>query len=217
MSGDHWDQVYEQRPPDEASWFEQVPERSLEMIASTGLPKDAGIVDVGGGASNLAGELLSAGYVDITVADLSAAAIDEAQKELDPQAGEITWVVADVLEHDFGRHFDLWHDRAFFHFMVEPSDREAYLRALRRALRRDGHLVIASFGPDGPTQCSGLPVRRYSADDLSAELGAGFERLGDDLVAHHTPSGNQQQFLYAHFHRKKERATYEGDGSGDPD
>ena len=198
----HWQQVYEEREPDQVSWFEATPERSLALIEATGLPKEAGIVDVGGGASALAGELLHAGYSDITVAEISTVALERAQTAVGDRAQEIDWVTADVREHDFGRQFDLWHDRAVFHFMVEPADREAYLSTLGRALRPGGHLIIATFGPEGPTQCSGLPVRRYSADDLSAWLGAEFEREDDELVAHETPSGNQQQFLYARFRRK---------------
>ena len=198
----HWQQVYEARAPDQVSWFEATPERSLALIGATGLPKDAGIVDVGGGASALAGELLRAGYTDITVIDLSAAALEQARKDIGGRAQEIDWVTDDVRVHDFGRQFDLWHDRALFHFMVEPSDREAYLATLGRALRPAGHLIIATFGPEGPTQCSGLAVRRYSADDLSAWLGAEFECEDDELVAHETPSGNRQQFLNARFRRK---------------
>lgn len=198
----HWQQVYEERAPDQVSWFEATPERSLALIGATGLPRDAAILDVGGGASALARELLRAGYKDITVADLSAAALEQARKDVGSRATEIDWVTADVREHGFGRQFDLWHDRAVFHFMVEPSDREAYLGTLSRTLRPGGSLIIATFGPEGPTKCSGLPVRRYSADDLSAELWAEFEREDDELVGHQTPSGNQQQFLYARFRRK---------------
>lgn len=197
----HWQQVYEEREPDQVSWFEAIPERSLALIGATGLPKDAGIVDVGGGASALARELLRAGYNDITVVDLSAVALEQAREDVGDRATDIDWVTTDVREHDFGRQFDLWHDRAAFHFMVEPSDRKAYLGTLGRALRPGGRLIIATFGPEGPTQCSGLPVTRYSADDLSAWLGAEFEREADELVAHETPSGNQQQFLYARFRR----------------
>jgi SAM-dependent methyltransferase len=198
----HWQQVFEEHAPDQVSWFEATPERSLALIGATGLPKDAGIVDVGGGASALAGELLRAGYTDITVVDLSAAALEQAREDVGDQAMDIDWVTADIRQHNLGRQFDLWHDRAVFHFMVEPSDREAYLGALGRALRPGGSLILATFGPEGPTQCSGLPVRRYGPDDLSVWLGAEFEREDDELVVHETPSGNQQQFLYARFHRK---------------
>jgi SAM-dependent methyltransferase len=202
-SSQHWQQVYEEHAPDEVSWFEPIPERSLRLIDASGLPRDASILDVGGGASALANGLLSVGYRDITVADLSAAALEQARQALGRQAADVDWVIADVREHDFGRQFDLWHDRALFHFMVERSDREAYLSAVRRTLRPGGYLIIAGFGPDGPARCSGLPVSRYSPDDLSAELGGEFNRLSDELVAHRTPSGNQQQFLYAHFRRKE--------------
>jgi SAM-dependent methyltransferase len=201
-SDSHWQQVYEKRAPDQVSWFEPVPELSLALIEASGLPKDAGLLDAGGGASGLAGELVGAGYSDVTVTDLSGAALEQAQAEIGAGADEIEWVVADIRDHDFGRRFDLWHDRAVFHFMVEETDREAYLAVLGRSLRPGGHLIIATFGPEGPTECSGLPVRRYDADDLAAQLGVEFELLDTRPAAHSTPSGKQQQFLYAHFRRR---------------
>jgi SAM-dependent methyltransferase len=134
------------------------------------VPLDAAIVDVGGGASRLAAELRRRGHTDVTVLDLSVQALEIARADLGEAAGGVTWVEGDVRSHDFGRRFDLWHDRAAFHFMVEPPDRDAYLATLDRTLRPGGHLILATFGPQGPTQCSGLPVYRYALRDAGRRL-----------------------------------------------
>lgn len=197
----HWEGVYGQRDLAEVSWYEPLPATSLKLIEDCGLPRDAAILDVGAGASRLAGGLLNGGYTDVTVADFARAALDEAAAQVGSRSDEIDWAVADVREHDFGRDFDLWHDRALFHFMVEQSDRDGYLNVLLRTLRRGGHLIIATFGPDGPSQCSGLPVSRYRIEDLSAELGAGFQLVSSHIQVHRTPSDREQQFLWAHFCR----------------
>lgn len=197
----HWQALYEKRRPNEVSWYEPRPERSLDLIEAAELPVDAAIIDVGGGASGLGKGLLEAGYANVTVADISAAALDVAKAALGDRADEITWVVADVRDHDFGGPFDLWHDRAVFHFMVEPEDRDRYLTALRRSLNPGGHLVVATFGPGGPTRCSGLPVHRYGADELGVALGAEFAPVSSQLQMHRTPAGKQQQFLHAHLRR----------------
>jgi SAM-dependent methyltransferase len=197
----HWERAWTTKAPDEVSWFEPAPTGSLELIALSGVPRDAGIVDVGGGASRLAGELHRRGYTDLTVADISAAALEEARSGLGPEAEAIDWVEADVRNHDFGRAFDLWHDRALLHFMVEPLDRTAYTGTLERSLRPGGFALLATFGPEGPTRCSGLEVRRYAAGDLAALLGSEFEPVDSRLILHNTPSGTEQQFQYALFRR----------------
>ncbi|HYM55417.1 MAG TPA: class I SAM-dependent methyltransferase, partial [Solirubrobacteraceae bacterium] len=178
------------------------PQRSLELIQASGLGRDAGILDVGGGASGLAAQLLGMGYTDLTVADISAAALAHAQAELAGDAARVCWVEADVRAHDFGRRYDLWHDRAVFHFMVSSADCHGYLNVLRTTLRPGGHLIIATFGLQGPTQCSGLPVQRYSAEELQRVLGGDFELVSSSLAVHQTPSGASQQFLYAHLLRR---------------
>lgn len=196
---DHWQGVHREREPQEQSWYEAAPGASLAMIEEAGLPRDAAILDAGGGASSLAGRLLAAGYTDITVADISEVALRQARADLGSQADRVSWLQADLRSHDFERRFDLWHDRVVLHFMVDPADRAAYLDTLRGALRPSGHLVVATFGPDGPTHCSGLPVTRYSAAELSTLLGEDFEFLSWRLLSHRTPSGATQQFLYAHL------------------
>ena len=183
------------------SWTEAMPATSLEMIALAAPPRSSAILDIGGGTSGLARELLKAGYTDITVADISGAAIERARAALSVEADRIFWVQSDVRTHEFGRRFDLWHDRAVFHFMVETEDRNAYLAALERSLRPGGHLVLATFGPEGPTECSELPVARYDAVAVSSVLGPGYELLSSRLVDHRTPSGRTQQFTYALLRR----------------
>ncbi len=196
-AAEHWQRVYAQRQPDEVSWFQRSASTSLELIEAALPPPGGAVLDVGGGASPLAGELLDRGYRDVTVADISGRALERARAALDARGGEVTWAEADVRDHDFGREFDLWHDRALFHFMVEEADREGYLRTLRRSLRRRGHIVLATFGPDGPTACSGLPVRRYDAGALATALGGDFELLASRTETHVTPRGAAQQFVFA--------------------
>ena len=193
----HWEGVYESQAVTALSWHEEAPTESLRMIEGAGLANDAAILDVGGGASRLASELAELGYEDITVADLSSQALSQSPDRREA----IRRVAADVRSHDFGRQFDLWHDRAVFHFMVSSEDQEAYLSTLMRTLRSPGHLVIATFGPDGPERCSGLPVKRYGTDELASRLGGAFSIASTKVVEHITPSGNPQQFLYARLRR----------------
>jgi SAM-dependent methyltransferase len=197
----HWDGVYAQRGPTEVSWYEPAPEISLALIDQAGLGRDAAIIDVGGGTSGLACALLRDGFSDITVADIAAASLRQAQTAVGADAGLVRWVRADVRSNDFGRRYELWHDRAVFHFMVSAADRDAYLEALRRALRPGGHAVVATFGPDGPTRCSGLRACRYDAEELLRLLGGEFHPVATRLHEHTTPSGGRQQFLYLLAHR----------------
>jgi SAM-dependent methyltransferase len=197
----HWDGIYAQRDPTEVSWYEPAPELSLALIEQTGLGRNVAILDVGGGMSGLACALLRGGYSDITVADISAVSQQAAGAALGAGSERVRWVQADVRVYDFGRRYDLWHDRAVFHFMVSTADRDAYLEALRRALRPGGHVVLATFGPDGPTRCSGLPVRRYDAEELLRLLGGEFHPVATRLHVHTTPSGERQQFLHLLAHR----------------
>lgn len=201
MSSDneHWQKVYAQRDPQAVSWYEPVPEISRALIDEARLPAGAAIIDAGGGASKLAGDLLAAGYRDITVADIADEALQAAQAELGDRASRVEWIVADLRDHDFGRRYDLWHDRAVLHFMVDRTDRERYLRTLRRSLAPDGHVILATFGLRGPTQCSGLPVRRYDAEGLSQLLGPSFRIVSSRETEHTTPSGATQLFSYVHL------------------
>jgi len=200
----HWQNVYAQRASEEVSWYEPRPLRSLDLIAAAGVARDAGILDVGGGASTLVGELLKSGYVDLTVADISPAALARTQAQLGSRVQRVKFVEADIRSHEFGRCYALWHDRAVFHFMVDEHDRDQYLSTLHRTLEPGGHAIVATFGPDGPTRCSGLPVQRYDADKLALTLGPEFEVRTTRLHAHRTPMGATQQFLYLLAHRNGE-------------
>lgn len=204
---DHWQHVYSGREVEEMSWTEARPEASLSMIQAARLEPDAAILDVGGGASRLAAELLRTGYRDISVADISPAALERAKAELGAQAERVTWVAADVRKHDFGRRFDLWHDRAVFHFMVETGDRDAYLGTLEGSLKPNAHVVLATFGPEGPTECSGLPVERYDAERIQRVLNRGFRLEASRVVEHVTPRGRSQQFVYALLSRRANRRS----------
>jgi len=198
----HWEGRYSAKAPEAVSWYEPHPQRSVELVQATGLDPQARILDVGGGASSLAAQLLVMGYTDVTVADISPAALAHARANLGSDAERIVWIEADVRTYDFGRRYDLWHDRAVFHFMVSAADREGYLGVLRRTLRPGGHLIIATFGPQGPSECSGLPVQRYGVEELMAVLGGEFTLASSSLATHRTPSGASQQFLYARLLRR---------------
>ena len=193
---DHWNRLYQTAGLDQVSWYQKVPEHSLELIRATGIAPTAAILDVGGGASTLVDYLLQEGFEDVSVLDLAAPALAAAQARLGAAAAKVHWINADITKFQPERRYALWHDRAVFHFLVDPERRERYLSVLRGAVAPDGHLVLATFGPDGPTRCSGLDVQRYSAADLSAALRPGFRLVRSLLEEHVTPSGGRQQFLY---------------------
>jgi SAM-dependent methyltransferase len=201
----HWEGIWQQGHLDEVSWFQTGPTVSLELAARVTDPTSS-IVDVGGGASRLAEGLLDAGYTDITVLDVAAAAVGAGCERLGERAGDVRWLVEDVTTWEPGRIFDLWHDRAVLHFLTDQADRDRYVATLRQATAPGGHAIVATFGPDGPEFCSGLPVRRHDRDDLRATLGAGFEALDFVEEIHVTPKGAEQPFLYGLFHRTEAAA-----------
>ncbi len=193
---EHWQTVYETKAPTDVSWYQPVPQRSLALIQSTGLPLSAALLDVGGGTSTLVDHLLAAGFSDITVLDVALSALEATVARLGTAGTPIQMIAADVTAWQPPRRYDLWHDRAVFHFLVDAALRERYLAVLRSAIAPGGYLVMATFGPEGPTRCSGLDVRRYSAAELSAVLGPAFRRVTSDIEDHTTPGGNVQQFMY---------------------
>lgn len=198
----HWEDVYARKAPDSVSWFQPHAQRSLDLIARTGLMRDAAIIDVGGGASTLVDDLLARGYHDLNVLDLSAAALDAAQTRLGDEARRVSWVEADITEVDLpAQRYDLWHDRAVFHFLTDAAQRQAYVEQVLRAVKPGGHVIVATFAEDGPDRCSGLPVMRYGADALHAEFGAPFKLLEHSRETHHTPSGAVQHFVYCYCRR----------------
>jgi len=193
---DHWQKVYATRAPTEVSWYQPVPERSLALIRETGVPPDAPLLDVGGGASMLVDHLLAAGYTDLTVLDISGTALAAARARLGAAAARVRWIETDITGFTPERRYTLWHDRAVFHFLVEPERRQRYLDVLGRALTPGGHLILASFGPQGPTRCSGLPVQRYAAAELDGLLAPRYRLIRSEIEDHVTPAGQPQQFLY---------------------
>jgi SAM-dependent methyltransferase len=199
---EHWDSVYGRKAVTDLSWYEPRAEKSLELIRSAGVEPADPIVDVGGGASLLVDELLAVGYRDLTVLDISATVLEKLRERLGARASRVTLLDRDVTAFEAQRRYALWHDRAVFHFLVERADRQRYLQALRRALRANGHLVIATFGPSGPERCSGLPTQRYDARALAAELDPDFKLMESSLTVHVTPWNAPQQFLYCRFARQ---------------
>jgi len=194
---DHWEKVYTTKAPDSVSCFQAHADMSMRLIRASGLGRDAAIIDIGGGASTLVDDLLDDGYAHVTVLDLSAAALAESQHRLGARGAGVKWVEADITRATFEPHsIDLWHDRAVFHFLTTQEDREAYVKQVLRALKPGGHVIMATFGSNGPTQCSGLPVMRYAPDELHAEFGEAFTMLTHEEQVHHTPFGTDQQFIY---------------------
>ena len=197
----HWDKVYGSKAVSEVSWYEPAPERSLALIHATGIARSDPVIDVGGGASYLVDELMQAGYGDVTVLDISGAVLDSLRQRLGNRASAASFLQQDITQFRPTRRYSLWHDRAVFHFLIAAEDRRRYLDAVRAGLRPQGHLILATFGPDGPERCSGLPVMRYDARSLAAELGNEFQPVESFLAVHRTPWKAEQQFLYSRFRR----------------
>jgi ubiquinone/menaquinone biosynthesis C-methylase UbiE len=197
----HWERVYVEKAEQEVSWFQEVPAISMRLVAATGVGPDARIVDVGGGASRLVDALLVDGYGRLTVLDLAAPALERARQRLGSRAASVSWVAADVTSWRPDGTFDVWHDRAVFHFLVRPEERAAYRSALLRALRAGGHAIVATFAADGPERCSGLPVARYDPDALAVELGPELRLVESLREEHRTPGGKVQRFQYSRFVR----------------
>ena len=197
----HWDVAYG-RGERTVSWFQPLPARALKMIEEAGIGPAAALVDVGGGTSRLVDELLDRGYGDITVLDVSDAALANARDRLADRAGQATWVLADVRDWRPDRRFDLWHDRATFHFQVDPADRDAYVATLDATTGTGSVAIFATFAPDGPSHCSGLPVTRYDSAGIAAVLGNGWRLMASDHEDHHTPSGAVQSFTWTAFRKR---------------
>jgi ubiquinone/menaquinone biosynthesis C-methylase UbiE len=195
----HWEAVYRDRAAEEVSWFQPSPELSLALIEAAGMPREAPLIDVGGGASRLVDRLLEAGYRNISVLDISAAALEQSRARLGAAAAAVRWLQADITRTELPDRYRLWHDRAVFHFLVGAQARAAYLQRLERHLAPGGQAIIATFSPDGPERCSGLPVQRYSAQSLAQTLGGRFRLLESRQELHTTPAGVEQAFVYCRF------------------
>jgi 2-polyprenyl-3-methyl-5-hydroxy-6-metoxy-1,4-benzoquinol methylase len=196
---DHWERIYQKHSPTEVGWYQSYPERSLKLIYNTGADTDSSIIDVGGGTSTLAKHLLEKGYEKLAVLDISGNSIERAKSQLDEKSREINWIEADVTKYSFTEQYDIWHDRAVFHFLTKAEDRKGYITSLNQALKLNGHLIIATFSLDAPPKCSGLSVVRYSSETLQSELGDNFILEEAVVEDHVTPSWVKQNFIFCRF------------------
>ena len=196
----HWEQVYTSKPSERLGWYKPLLQTSLEWISALGLDHGAPVIDVGGGASTLVDDLLDQGYTDITVLDLAEPALDLIKARLGERNTAVTWLSGDITEIELPENaYELWHDRAVFHFLTEPADRERYRENLCRALRPGGHVVIGTFAPEAPPRCSGLPVQRYDLERLQESLGSECRLQRHKKEMHVTPGGVEQMYLYCEF------------------
>lgn len=195
----HWENIYKAKDATQVSWFQEHPELSFNFIERTGVGKTGQIIDVGGGASTLVDDLLANDYQNITVLDISAAALQVAQQRLGSQASAVTWLEADITRVELPyRFYDVWHDRAVFHFLTRAEDRKRYVEAVQHSVKTGGHVIVATFALDGPLRCSGLEVVRYSPDKLHDEFGNDFELVDTTNELHQTPFGSEQKFTYCY-------------------
>ena len=195
----HWEKLYAVTAPDAVSWYREHLETSLALIERAASNRNASIIDIGAGESTLVDDLLRRGYKNTTVLDVSQTAIDVTKKRLASAADQVKWLVGDILEIDLpARAYDLWHDRAVFHFLTDEKHRAAYVKQVAKAVKPGGHVIVSTFGPEGPTKCSGLDVVRYDADSLHDEFGARFRLVESSEEIHETPRGTTQQFLYCY-------------------
>jgi SAM-dependent methyltransferase len=200
----HWEDVYTKKGENEVSWFQENPAPSLQLIAQAGATHASAIIDIGGGASRLVDYLVDGGFEDVTVLDLSQGALEAAKGRLGGLAARVHWIVADATIWEPPTAYDIWHDRAAFHFLTEDRDRAAYVGRLERALKVGGHAIIATFALDGPERCSGLPVVRYDPASLGETLGRAFQLVNTRQHTHATPWGSDQSFQFSVFRRSPE-------------
>ena len=199
----HWEKVFETKADSEKSWFQPFPETSVQFIKDLNIPKDAAIIDVGGGDSYLADVLLHEGYKDITVLDISAKALQNARKRLGKKANRIKWVESDVLNFHPVKKYDCWHDRAVFHFVTDKKDITAYKKQIAGSVKDEGKLIVGTFSEKGPEICSGLPVHRYSQQQLTNTLSRNFKKIKCIEEIHQTPFNTSQSFTFCSFRKRK--------------
>ncbi|MFZ4815949.1 MAG: class I SAM-dependent methyltransferase [Phototrophicaceae bacterium] len=199
----HWSQVYTQKSVTDVSWYQNRPDQSLQWLQQTGIPADAPLLDVGAGASTLVDHLLALGYTHLTMLDIAPEALQASQARLgQPLADQVTWQVGDITMVELPpQHYAVWHDRAVFHFLTDPAQQASYARQMRHAIQPGGHILMATFATDGPTQCSGLNVMQYDAQQLQQVLGADFTLVSSWRETHITPWNSEQRFLYSYFRR----------------
>jgi len=195
----HWERIYTQKAPNKVSWYRPHLETSLALVEQVAAGHSASIIDVGAGEATLVDDLLARGYANVTVLDISPTAIDATRKRLGKASEQVHWLVSDITWVELEPAiYDVWHDRAVFHFLTAAGDRAAYVRQVARAVRRGGHVIVGAFGPEGPTKCSGLEVVRYDAESLHGKFGPRFRLMGSSKELHQTPFGTTQQFLYCY-------------------
>jgi 2-polyprenyl-3-methyl-5-hydroxy-6-metoxy-1,4-benzoquinol methylase len=195
----HWESIYHTKDTQQVSWFQPTPEMSLDFIKELNIPLTAKIIDVGGGDSLLVDHLLQLGYKDVTVLDISEKSLKNAKMRLGPQAKQVTWIVADITEFVSVTHYDLWHDRAAFHFLTNAQEIESYVLTVKNSLAPDGIMVIGTFSDKGPTECSGLEIAQYSEESMTSLFTENFSKIKCLLTDHQTPSGDQQNFIFCCF------------------
>jgi ubiquinone/menaquinone biosynthesis C-methylase UbiE len=200
---EHWENVYCSKPPDRLGWYKPRLQTSLDWIRKLNLPADAPIIDVGGGASTLIDDLIDHGYRSVTVLDISSSSLAQSQARLGEKAAPVTWLVGDITQIELpGNKFDVWHDRAVFHFLTDAEQQRQYRDVLLASLKPGGHLIIGTFAPEAPPKCSGLPVQRYDREQLVAVLGSELELIREHKEMHLTPGGVEQMYLYCQFQRR---------------
>ncbi len=195
----HWQNVYNKTSHKDVSWYQNVPEKSLALIKNINIDVKAAIIDVGAGASNLVDNLLKQGFNDVTLLDISESALEITKQRLKFKTGNVKYITADITEFDSQQIYKLWHDRAVFHFLTDPIDRQKYLNVLHKSTELDSHIMIAAFAPGGPTKCSGLNIIQYDGNKITKELGKAFKLMSEYRESHITPTGKIQNFNYFHF------------------
>ncbi|HXH20249.1 MAG TPA: class I SAM-dependent methyltransferase [Chitinophagales bacterium] len=198
----HWENIYENRPPEEVSWYQNTPTTSLEFVKKVKLPKSARIIDIGGGESFFVDYLLEQGYRNITVLDISDTAIRHARQRVGEQAGHVKWVVTDVVNFEPEEQYDFWHDRATFHFLTSEDDIEQYRKLVSESIKPKGHMMIGTFSDNGPQRCSGLEIHQYSESLMEEQFSGNFQKVECKRVDHVTPYNTIQNFLFCLFRRR---------------
>jgi 2-polyprenyl-3-methyl-5-hydroxy-6-metoxy-1,4-benzoquinol methylase len=195
----HWENIHQTKTSTQVSWYQEHSRLSMQYISQTGVDKTDQIIDIGGGISTLVDDLLAGGYQHIHVLDISAAALQTSQQRLGSRAKKVNWIVADITQTQLPYQlYDVWHDRAVFHFLTNPQDRQRYVHAVKDAVKPGGHVIVATFASDGPERCSGLEVARYDPESLHSEFGTDFELLDSTREEHQTPFGTEQKFIYCY-------------------
>ena len=201
----HWDEVFKTKSLEDVSWYQPTPKTSLDFFKKHDVSKNAKIIDVGGGDSYLVDHLLELGYLNVTVLDISTSALEKAKKRLGVKAALVTWIASDIADFEPTEKYDVWHDRAAFHFLTDPEDIRSYIASINKSIKDLGILIIGTFSMDGPNSCSGLAIQQYSESSMRETVGGEFEQLSSETIEHYTPSRASQRFIFGCFQRKKRR------------